>query len=153
MRFSRVMFSFYTWQNCIGLVWSVTSSDGSGPKSMGPGRARALKVGLGPGPGLSPSMNAGPRALIGLEIYYVQQAKSSNFPALPQKSGSGPARAWALLQKSGSGPSKKHGPWAGPGPGSGPDPSLVTSTIHVKLQDITKIKISVHFVINWGPTL
>ena len=42
------------------------TSDGSGPKSTGPGRARALKVGLGPGPGLSPSLKAGPRAGPGL---------------------------------------------------------------------------------------
>ena len=36
--------------------------------SDGSGRDRALKVGLGPGPGLSPSMNAGPRAL---RFYYI----------------------------------------------------------------------------------
>ena len=42
----------------------IGSSDGSGPKSTGPGRA--LKVGPGPGPGLSPSLEAGPRAGPGL---------------------------------------------------------------------------------------
>ena len=36
--------------------------DGSGPKKTGPGRARALNVGLGPGLGLSPSFKAGLRA-------------------------------------------------------------------------------------------
>ena len=44
----------------------VKSSDGSGPKKTGSGRARALKVGLGPGPGLSPSLKAGLRAGPGL---------------------------------------------------------------------------------------
>ena len=43
-----------------------TFSDGSGPKKSGSGRARALKVGLGPGPGLSPSLKAGLRAGPGL---------------------------------------------------------------------------------------
>ena len=42
------------------------TSDGSGPKKSGSGRARALKVGLGPGPGLSPSLKAGLRAGPGL---------------------------------------------------------------------------------------
>ena len=42
---------------CFGTI------DGSGPKSTG--RARALKVGLGPGPGLSPSLKAGLRAGLG----------------------------------------------------------------------------------------
>ena len=37
-------------------------SDRSGPKKTGPGRARALNVGLGPGPSLSPSFKAGLRA-------------------------------------------------------------------------------------------
>ena len=37
-------------------------SDGSGPKKTSPGRARALNVELGPGPGLSPSFKAGLRA-------------------------------------------------------------------------------------------
>ena len=37
-------------------------SDGSGPKKTSPGGARALNVGLGPGPGLSPSFKAGLRA-------------------------------------------------------------------------------------------
>ena len=41
---------------------SVVSSDGSGPKKSSPGRAQALNVKLGPGPGLSPSLKAGPRA-------------------------------------------------------------------------------------------
>ena len=41
-------------------------SDGSGPKKSGSVRARALKVGLGPGPGLSPSLKAGLRAGPGL---------------------------------------------------------------------------------------
>ena len=41
-------------------------SEGSGPKKTGSGRARALKVGLGPGPGLSPSLKAGLRAGPGL---------------------------------------------------------------------------------------
>ena len=41
---------------------SFKTSDGSGPKKTGPGRARALNVGLGPGPGLSPSFKAGLRA-------------------------------------------------------------------------------------------
>ena len=44
----------------------VFNSDGSGPKKTGSGRARALKVGLGPGPGLSPSLKAGLRAGPGL---------------------------------------------------------------------------------------
>ena len=47
-------------------------SDGSGPKKTSSGRARALNVGLGPGPSLSPSLKAGPRAgpggLAGLSI-------------------------------------------------------------------------------------
>ena len=38
------------------------TSDGSGPKKTSSGRARALNVGLGPGPSLSPSLKAGPRA-------------------------------------------------------------------------------------------
>ena len=37
-------------------------SDGSGSKKTGPGRARALNVGLGPGLSLSPSFKAGLRA-------------------------------------------------------------------------------------------
>ena len=45
---------------------NVCFSDGSGPKKSGSGRARALKVGLGPGPGLSPSLKAGLRAGPGL---------------------------------------------------------------------------------------
>ena len=44
----------------------IFNSDGSGPKKTGSGRARALKVGLGPGPGLSPSLKAGLRAGPGL---------------------------------------------------------------------------------------
>ena len=48
------------------------NSDGSGPKKTSSGRARALNVGLGPGPSLSPSLKAGPRAgpggLAGLSI-------------------------------------------------------------------------------------
>ena len=44
----------------------MNNSDGSGPKKTGSGRARALKVGLGPGPGLSPSLKAGLRAGPGL---------------------------------------------------------------------------------------
>ena len=35
----------------------VASSDGSGPKKSSQGRAQALNVKLGPGPGLSPSLN------------------------------------------------------------------------------------------------
>ena len=62
-------------------------SDGSGPKSTGPGRARALKVGLGPGPGLSPSMNAGPRALTGLEILVCTAVKKLKFSGPSQKDG------------------------------------------------------------------
>ena len=53
-------------------VFEFTSSDGSGPKKTSSGRARALNVGLGPGPGLSPSLKTGPRAgpggLAGLSI-------------------------------------------------------------------------------------
>ena len=41
-----------------------------------------------------------------MKFYYVQQSKSSNFPALPQKSGSWPSK------KHGS----RNGPRAGPGP-------------------------------------
>ena len=41
------------------------SSDGSGPKKSSPGRAQALNVKLGPGPGLSPSLKAGLRAGLG----------------------------------------------------------------------------------------
>ena len=69
----------------------IGSSDGSGPKSTGPGRA--LKVGLGPCPGLSPSMNAGPLALTGLEILLCTAVKKLEFSGPSQKSGSGPARA------------------------------------------------------------
>ena len=50
----------------------VLCSDGSGPKKSSPGRAQALNVKLGPGPGLSPSLKAGPWAgpggLAGLSI-------------------------------------------------------------------------------------
>ena len=38
----------------------VLPSDGSGPKNMGPGRARAINVGLGPGPSLEAGPWAGP---------------------------------------------------------------------------------------------
>ena len=44
----------------------IDDSDGSGPIKSGSGRARALKVRLGPGPGLSPSLKAGLRAGPGL---------------------------------------------------------------------------------------
>ena len=40
----------------------IQASDGLGPKKSSPGRAQALNVKLGPGPGLSPSLKAGPRA-------------------------------------------------------------------------------------------
>ena len=43
-------------------LYYITNSDGSGPKKTAPGRARALNVGLGPGPSLSPSFKAGLRA-------------------------------------------------------------------------------------------
>ena len=54
-------FTLYDIRKC-NLFYISSFSDGSGPKSTGPGRARALKVGLGPGPGLSPSLKAGPQA-------------------------------------------------------------------------------------------
>ena len=53
-------------------IYLLGNSDGSGPKKTSSGRARALNVGLGPGPSLSPSLKAGPRAgpggLAGLSI-------------------------------------------------------------------------------------
>ena len=57
-------------------------SDGSGPKKSSPGRAQALNVKLGPGPGLSPSLKAGPRAgpggLAGLSLLLINP-KNINF--------------------------------------------------------------------------
>ena len=76
-------------------------SDGSGPKRAGPGRARDLKVGLGPGPGLSPSMNAGPRALTALEILLCTAVKKLKF--------SGPYPKVRLRACSGLGSSPKVG--------------------------------------------
>ena len=59
-----------------------TPSDGSGPKKSSPGRAQALNVKLGPGPGLSPSLKAGPRAgpggLAGLTLLLINP-KNINF--------------------------------------------------------------------------
>ena len=55
------LFNIYCHGN---FVVFVVTSDGSGPKKMGPGLA--LKVGLRPGPGLSPSLKAGLRAGPGL---------------------------------------------------------------------------------------
>ena len=72
-------------------------SDRSGPKSTGPGRA--LKVGLGPGTGLSPSMNARPWALTGLEILVCTAVKKLGF--------SGPSPKVGLRACSGLGPSPK----------------------------------------------
>ena len=58
------------------------SSDGSGPKKTSSGRARALNVGLRPGPSLSPSLKAGPRAgpggLAGLSLLLINP-KNINF--------------------------------------------------------------------------
>ena len=58
------------------------TSDGSGPKKSSPGRAQALNVKLGPGPGLSPSLKAGPRAgpggLAGLSLLLINP-KNINF--------------------------------------------------------------------------
>ena len=58
------------------------TSDGSGPKKSSPGRAQALNVKLGPGPGLSPSLKAGPRAgpggLAGLSLSLIN-SKNINF--------------------------------------------------------------------------
>ena len=79
----------------------MVSSDGSGPKSTGPGRARALKVGLGPGPGLSPSMNARPQSLTGPEILLYTAVKKLKF--------SGPSPKVGLRACSGLGPSPKVG--------------------------------------------
>ena len=66
---------------------------------------RALKVraraGLRPGPGLSPSMNAGPRALTGLEILLCIAVKKLKF--------SGPSPKVGLRACSGLGPSPKVG--------------------------------------------
>ena len=76
-------------------------SDGSGPKTTGPGQARALKVGPEPGLGLSPSMNAGPRALMGLEILLCTVVKKLKF--------SGPSPKVGLRACSGLGPSSKVG--------------------------------------------
>ena len=55
------------------------SSDGSGPKKSSPGRAQALNVKLGPGPGLSPSLKAGPWAGPGLGPLPTN-TKKKNFP-------------------------------------------------------------------------
>ena len=68
------------------------------------GRAWDLKVGLGPGPGLSPCMNAGPWALTGLEILLYTAVKKLEF--------SGPSPKVGLLACSGLGPSPKVGLWA-----------------------------------------
>ena len=61
---------------------SFQTSDGSGPKKSSPGRAQALNVKLGPGPGLSPSLKAGPRAgpggLAGLSLSLINP-KNINF--------------------------------------------------------------------------
>ena len=58
--------------NFFFLLASLFNSDGSGPKKSSPGRAQALNVKPGPGPGLSPSLKAGPWAgpggLAGLSI-------------------------------------------------------------------------------------
>ena len=69
--------------------------------SDGSGRDRALKVGLGPGPGLSPSMNARPRALTGLEILVCTAVKKLKF--------SGPSPKVGLRACPGLGPSPKVG--------------------------------------------
>ena len=59
-----------------------STSDGSGPKKTSLGRARALNVGLGQGPGLSPSLKAGPQAgpggLAGLSLLLINP-KNINF--------------------------------------------------------------------------
>ena len=58
------------------------ASDGSSPKKSSQGRAQALNVKLGPGPGLSPSLKAGPRAgpggLAGLSLLLINP-KNINF--------------------------------------------------------------------------
>ena len=58
-----VVLSGFAWFRVVlrGFVW-FHISDGSGPKKSSPGRAQALNVKLGPGPGLSPSLKARPRA-------------------------------------------------------------------------------------------
>ena len=66
----------------VGHRYSDVGSDGSGPKKSSPGRAQALNVKLGPGPGLSPSLKAGPRAgpggLAGLSLLLINP-KNINF--------------------------------------------------------------------------
>ena len=87
----------------IGLL----DSDGSGPKNTGPGRAQALKVGLGPGPGLSPFISAGPS---NFTVYSSKKAQIFRpFPKsqTPGLLGLGPfskSRAPGLPKNTGLGP-------------------------------------------------
>ena len=82
-----VSMSVLGWSLLASPLW-LGSSDGLGPEKLGQGRARDLKSQSWTRPGLEPFNEC--RAL---EFYYVQQSKSSDFPDLPQKLGSRPARA------------------------------------------------------------
>ena len=62
-KYLKFLFSlFSTSLSAVHKYELVVVSDGSGPKKSSLDQARALNVGLGPGPGLSPSLKAGPRA-------------------------------------------------------------------------------------------